>query len=72
MAWGRRKFVGSASCPNVCDNLAAMGTADTPAEPMSGFTLSFTTRFMSLANRIPPIVPQLKAINPKAKIAKVE
>ena len=34
-----RKFVGSASAPTFWDTRAAIGTADTPAEPMSGFTL---------------------------------
>lgn len=32
----RRKFVGSASAPTFWDTRAAIGTADTPAEPISG------------------------------------
>ena len=34
-----RKFVGSASAPTFWDTRAAIGTADTPAEPISGLTL---------------------------------
>ena len=33
-----RKLDGSASAPTFCDTRAAIGTADTPAEPISGFT----------------------------------
>ena len=33
-----RKFVGSASAPTFWDTRAAIGTADTPAEPINGFT----------------------------------
>ena len=36
-----RKFVGSASAPTFWDCLAAIGTAETPAEPIRGFTLPF-------------------------------
>ncbi len=63
MAWGSRKLFGSASCPSLCDIRAAMGTADTPADPMSGL--------INLANKIPPIVPNENATIPKAKMAKV-
>ncbi len=38
MACIRRKFDGLAFCPIICDTRAAMGTAATPAEPISGLT----------------------------------
>ena len=31
-----KKLLGFASCPTFCDTRAAIGTADTPAEPISG------------------------------------
>ena len=34
-----KKLDGFAFCPTVCDTRAAIGTADTPAEPMSGLIL---------------------------------
>ena len=36
MACISRKLVGSASAPTFWDTLAAIGTADTPADPISG------------------------------------
>ena len=36
MACINRKLEGFAFCPSTCDTRAAIGTADTPAEPMSG------------------------------------
>ena len=43
---------------------AAMGTAETPAEPMRGLIFSFTKRFMNLARSTPPAVPKPKATTP--------
>ena len=35
----RRKFEGFSLDPTVCETRAAIGTADTPAEPIRGFIL---------------------------------
>ena len=51
--------------------LAAIGTADTPAAPISGLILSLTNRFIILAMITPAAVPIPNAIMPKAKIPKV-
>ncbi|OPY06817.1 MAG: hypothetical protein A4E67_01355 [Syntrophaceae bacterium PtaB.Bin038] len=39
MACISKKFFGFSRCPTTCETRAAIGTADTPAEPISGFTL---------------------------------
>ena len=48
-----------------------MGTADTPAEPISGLTLPFVTRHISLPSSTPAAVPKAKAIRPRATIFSV-
>ena len=68
MAWGSRKFWGLALCPMLWDKRAAMGTADTPAEPMSGLIFSLTKRFITLAKMSPLAVLKAKAPRPKPKI----
>ena len=66
-----KKLVGSASAPTFCDTLAAIGTADTPAEPMSGLTLPLVARHISLPNKTPPAVPTAKATRPSPTILSV-
>ena len=61
----RRKFVGSASEPTFWDTRAAIGTADTPAEPINGLTLPPVTLHMSLPKITPAAVPNANAIRPK-------
>jgi biotin carboxyl carrier protein len=53
----RRKLEGSASEPTFCETLAAIGTADTPAEPISGLTLPCVTRHIILPNNTPAAAP---------------
>ena len=47
---------------------AAMGTAETPADPISGLIFSFRKRFMTLASRRPPTVLKEKATRPSTKM----
>ncbi len=72
MACMRRKLSGSAFCPSTWETRAAIGTADTPAEPISGL-IGFLreTRFINLAIRTPPAVETAKATTPKARILSV-
>ncbi len=63
----RRKLVGSASAPTFCDTRAAIGTADTPAEPISGLILPSVSLHISLPRRTPPAVPNAKAIRPRQR-----
>ena len=51
-----------------CTTRAEFGTAETPAAPISGLTLSFTNRFMSLAKSTPQKVAITKDKKPRAKI----
>ena len=63
--------MGSYSAPTFCDTLAAMGTADTPADPISGLTLPLVTAHISLPNKIPITVPRMNAIRPSRVILRV-
>ena len=55
----RRKFCVSASCPTLLDTRAAIGTAETPADPMSGLVGCFgSSLFMSFPRSTPPAVPR--------------
>ena len=54
-----------------CETLAAIGTADTPAEPISGLTLPCVTRHIILPNNTPAAVPNANAISPNATIFNV-
>ncbi len=63
--------MGSASAPTFCDTLAAIGTADTPAEPIKGFTLPWVAIHISLPKSTPAAVPNANAIKPRATIFKV-
>ena len=67
----RRKLEGSASCPTFCETLAAIGTAETPAEPISGLTLPCVALHIILPNKTPAAVPNANAISPSATIFKV-
>ena len=73
MACMSRKLLGSSRWPSFWETRAAIGTADTPAEPMSGliFLPSGRKMFMNLASRTPPAVPKLKATTPMAMILMV-
>ena len=51
----------------ICYSLA-IGTAETPAEPMRGLILSLLKRFINLASKTPPAVPIEKATSPKTNI----
>ena len=53
IAWGRRNVRGFDCWPMWCEMRAAIGTADTPADPISGLIFSFRKRFMVLANSRP-------------------
>ena len=66
-----RKLDGSASVPTFCDTRAAIGTADTPAEPISGFTLPCVALHIILPNSTPAAVPNANATRPNATIFKV-
>ena len=73
MACISRKFEGSAFWPSVCDTRAAIGTAETPAEPISGLILlsPFEKKFITLASSTPPAVPIAKAITPSTRMNSV-
>ena len=44
---------------------AAIGTAETPAEPISGLIFSLRNRFINLAIRIPPAEAMINATRPR-------
>ncbi len=67
MACINKKLLGSAFCPSVCDTRAAIGTADTPAEPISGLIFSLLNTFISFASKTPLAEPKLKATIPIPK-----
>ncbi|MPN45336.1 hypothetical protein SDC9_192903 [bioreactor metagenome] len=72
MACMSRKFWGSDSWPTLLETRAAMGTAETPALPMSGLTGCFgSSLFISLAIRTPAPVPKAKATIPKSRMPRV-
>ena len=50
---------------------AAIGIAETPELPISGFTFPPLVLLSSFAIRTPPIVPKQKAANPKKTIKSV-
>ena len=50
---------------------AAIGTAETPAEPISGLILVVLKRFMILAMMIPAAVPPENATMPSARMPRV-
>src|SRR5690554_4281992 len=66
-----RKFCGLASRPTLLETRAAMGTADTPAEPINGLIGSLVNLFISFAISTPEAVPTPKATIPKPRIPRV-
>ncbi len=50
--------------PTFWDTRAAIGTAETPAEPISGLTLPLVKIYISLPNRTPPAVPTQRQTGP--------
>ena len=66
-----KKLVGSSSAPTFCDTRAAIGTADTPAEPINGLILPFVILHNSLPNNTPAAVPNMNATKPKNTIFNV-
>lgn len=67
-----RKFAGLAFWPSTCETRAAIGTADTPAEPISGFTLPPVSLYITLPNSRPPTVENVNAIRPRMMISEFE
>ena len=65
-------FSGSASMPSRWLTRAAMGTAETPAEPIRGLILAPGNRFMILAMSTPEAVPMEKAMAPRKSMPRVE
>src|SRR5690606_39796614 len=63
MACMSRKFWGLASRPSLLDTRAAIGTAETPADPMSGLILSLLKRFISFAINTPPARSEEHSLN---------
>ena len=66
-----KKLFGSDSRPTLFDTLAAIGTAETPADPIKGLILFLLTTFINFAINRPHIVPIEKATNPNNKIPNV-
>ena len=54
--------------PCTWETLAAMGTAETPAEPIRGFIFSFKKRFIILTVSNPPIVQTAKSKRPNVNM----
>ena len=71
MACMSRKLPGSSSWPTFWDTRAAIGTAETPAEPISGLMVPPERMFISLASSTPPAVPQPKATTPSTTMYRV-
>jgi hypothetical protein len=59
-----RWLFGFDSRPTFCTTRAAIGNAEMPAAPMSGFTFRPDARYISLPNSTPDAVPTAKAITP--------
>ncbi len=60
-----------AFCPSTWDTRAAIGTAETPAEPINGLTLPPESQYMSFPNNNPPTVLKLNAKRPRPMIISV-
>ena len=71
MACISRKLVGSASEPTFWDTRAAIGTADTPAEPINGLIFPPVILQRSFPKRTPPMVPKQNATRPRTTILTV-
>ena len=66
-----KKFFGLAFCPSTCDTRAAIGTAETPAEPINGLIFQPLNLHIILPNTKPPIVLNINANNPNPMIINV-
>ncbi len=66
-----RKFEGFSFCPTTCETLAAIGTAETPAEPISGLIVPPDNLFIRRASNTPDAVPIANAITPSTIIVNV-
>ena len=66
-----RKLVGLARWPSFWETRAAIGTADTPAEPMSGLILPPESLYISLPSSSPPTVANSKAMSPSTTMKMV-
>ena len=71
MACIRRKLVLLYFLPTSWDTRAAIGTAETPAEPMSGLILPPESRYMIRPPSRPPTVEMAKATRPRTMILMV-
>ena len=71
MACINKKLLEFASNPTLLETLAAMGTAETPAEPISGLMGVDESLFMIFAKMIPDAVPIQNATKPNNKIPMV-
>ena len=49
--------MGFSAWPTFCETRAAIGTAETPAEPIRGLTLPPVSRYISFPSSTPPAVP---------------
>ena len=63
-----KKLLGSSFCPSLWTTRAAIGTAETPAAPIIGFTLPFVSKHISFPPRTPNAVARANAKIPNAKI----
>ncbi len=66
-----KKLCGFDSSPTLLDTLAAIGTAETPADPINGLILCLLNIFIIFAIIKPQAVPIAKATIPNNKIPKV-
>ena len=66
-----RKFCGFACRPILLATRAAMGTAETPAAPISGLTALPVTRYITLPINTPAAVPIENATMPSRSIPRV-
>ena len=67
----KRKLPGLYCWPTVCDTRAAIGTADTPAEPISGLIFSLLKRFIIFAKITPDAEPNENATIPNVRMPRV-
>ena len=63
--------MGSYCWPTIWDTRAAIGTAETPAEPIKGLMVLPQALFMILAVNSPPMVEMMKAAKPQKMIRMV-
>ena len=66
-----KKLCGLDSKPTLFETRAAIGTAETPAEPIKGLILFLLNKFMVFAIITPQAVPIANATIPNNKIPKV-